>query len=100
MERVVLEQSLGLVATVTPEGRPNLSPKGTTTVLDDELLMFADVSSPGTVANLGTNPPVEVNVVDPIARKGCRFKGTATVDRPGDTFDHALEVFRRRGYGT
>ena len=94
------EESLGLVATVTPEGRPSLSPKGTTTVRDDEHLMFADVSSPGTVANRGTNPHVEVNVVDPIARKGYRFKGTATVDRPGDTFDHALEVFRRRGYST
>ena len=45
MQRVVVEQSLGFVATVTAEGRPNLSPKGTTTVLDDEHLMFADVAS-------------------------------------------------------
>jgi predicted pyridoxine 5'-phosphate oxidase superfamily flavin-nucleotide-binding protein len=100
MQRVVLEQSLGFVATVTPEGRPNLSPKGTTTTLDDEHLMFADVASPGTVANLGTNPHVEVNVVDPIARRGYRFKGTATVHRTGEVFDHALEVFRQRGYST
>ena len=35
MQRVVLEQRLGFVATVTPDGRPNLSPKGTTTVWDD-----------------------------------------------------------------
>ena len=29
-----------------------------------------------------------------------KSKGTATVDRPGDTFDHSPEVFRRRGYST
>ena len=100
MQRVVLEQSLGFVATVTADGRPNLSPKGTTTVLDDEHLMFADVASPGTVANLATNPYVEVNVVDPIVRKGYRFKGTATALVDGDAFDRALAVFRRRGFTT
>jgi uncharacterized protein len=100
MQRVVLEQSLGFVATVTPDGRPNLSPKGTTTVLDDRHLMFADVCSPGTVANLAVNAFVEINVVDPITRKGYRFKGTATVHRDGGTFEHALTVFRRRGYTT
>jgi hypothetical protein len=100
MQRVVVEQSLGFVATVTAEGRPNLSPKGTTTVLDDEHLMFADVASPGTVENLATNPHVEINVVDPIVRKGYRFRGTASVHRDGDDFDRALAVFRRRGFTT
>ena len=77
MQRVVLEQRLGFVATVTAEGRPNLSPKGTTTLWDEEHLMFADLASPGTIENLATNPHVEINVVDPIPRKGYRFKGTA-----------------------
>jgi hypothetical protein len=35
MRRLVLEQKLGLAATVCPDGTPNLSPKGTTTVWDD-----------------------------------------------------------------
>ena len=56
MQRVVLEQRLGFVATVTAEGRPNLSPKGTTTLWDEEHLMFADLASPGTIENLATNP--------------------------------------------
>lgn len=100
MERVVLEQRLGFVASVTPDGRPNLSPKGSTTVLDDGHLMFADISSPGTVENLESNPHVEVNVVDPIARKGYRFKGTATVHRSGLMFERGLEVLRERGSTT
>jgi predicted pyridoxine 5'-phosphate oxidase superfamily flavin-nucleotide-binding protein len=83
MQRVVLEQRLGFVATVTAEGRPNLSPKGTTTLWDEEHLMFADLASPGTIENLATNPHVEINVVDPILRKGYRFKGTAAVYTSG-----------------
>ena len=39
--------------------------------------MFADLASPGTIEDLATNPHVEINVVDPILRKGYRFKGTA-----------------------
>jgi uncharacterized glyoxalase superfamily protein PhnB/predicted pyridoxine 5'-phosphate oxidase superfamily flavin-nucleotide-binding protein len=100
MQRVVLEQSLGFVATVTPAGKPNLSPKGTTTVLDAQHLMFADVASPGTMANLATNAEVEVNVVDPIVRKGYRFKGTATAYTNGDMFERGLAVLRERGSTT
>ena len=97
MQRVVLEQRLGFVATVSEDGRPNVSPKGTTTVWDDERLMFADVASPGTVTNLAANPHVEVNVVDPILRKGFRFKGTATVYTDGDMFERGVRILRGRG---
>jgi len=79
MKRVVMEQRLAFVATVCPDGTPNLSPKGTIAVWDDNHLVFADIRSPRTVANLRNNAAVEVNVVDPFARKGYRFKGTGEV---------------------
>ena len=97
MQRVVREQRLGFVATVTPDGWPSLSPKGTTRVWDDERLFFADIASPGTVANLRANPHVEVNVVDPILRKGFRFKGTATVHASGEMYDRGLQILRDQG---
>ena len=97
MQRVVLEQSLGFVATVTPDGAPNLSPKGSTTVLDAEHLMFSDIASPGTIENLASNPRVEINVVDPIARTGYRFKGTATVYTSGPDFERCRALMRERG---
>jgi predicted pyridoxine 5'-phosphate oxidase superfamily flavin-nucleotide-binding protein len=97
MQRVVREQRLGFVATVTPDGRPNLSPKGTTKLWDDERLFFADIASPGTVANLATNPHVEINVVDPILRKGFRFKGTAAVYTSGEMYDRGLQILRDQG---
>lgn len=98
MVRTVLEQRLGFVATVCPDGTPNLSPKGTTTVFDDEHLLFADIRSPNTVRNLQTNPGVEVNVVDPIVRKGYRFKGSASLHSADDVYERGLRLLADRGY--
>jgi predicted pyridoxine 5'-phosphate oxidase superfamily flavin-nucleotide-binding protein len=97
MRRVVTEQRLGYVASVCPDGSPNLSPKGTTAVWDDEHLVFADLHSPQTVANVEAgNVIVEINVVDPILRKGYRFKGPATVHREGPVFDSGLRFYKER----
>ncbi len=99
MVRIVLEQRLGFHATVSPDGRPNLSPKGTTTVFDDEHLMFAHIRSPQTVANLRANPAIEVNVVDPIARRGYRFRGRGSVHESGAIYERGLEILAERDYG-
>ncbi len=93
MKRVVTEQRLGFMATVCPDGTPNVSPKGTTAVWDDDHLIFADLRSPGTVRNLRTNPSIEINVVDPLVRKGYRFKGTATIHSEGELIDRAIELY-------
>src|SRR4026209_945447 len=97
MKRVVEQQRLGFVATVCPDGTPNLSPKGTTAVWDDDHLMFANIRSPGTLAHLSHNSSVEVNVVDPFVRKGYRFKGVASILESGPLYDEAIEFYRKRG---
>ena len=97
VQQFVLDQRLGFVATVRPDGSPNLSPKGTTTVWDDEHLMFADVASPQTVANIRVHPRVEINVVDPIIRKGYRFRGTAEVHDDGPGYARGIEILQSRG---
>jgi predicted pyridoxine 5'-phosphate oxidase superfamily flavin-nucleotide-binding protein len=97
MKRVVEEQQLGFVATVCPDGSPNLSPKGTTAVWDDDHLIFADICSPDTIANLRANPAVEVNVVDPLVRKGYRFRGVARVIGEGPEYEAGLAFYSQRG---
>src|SRR5437899_8153854 len=94
MKRVVAEQRLGFVATVCPDGTPNVSPKGTTDVWDDDHLFFADLRSPQTIRNLRLNPAIEVNVVDQVVRKGYRFKGTAVVLDEGEDFERALLLLK------
>jgi uncharacterized protein len=97
MQRVVDEQRLGYVASVCPDGTPNLSPKGTLAVWDDDHLVFAHLYSAQTVANIeGGNPVVEVNVVDPIRRKGYRFKGRAEVHRDGERYDDGTRFYAER----
>src|SRR2546422_6334097 len=97
MRRVGEEQRLGFVATVRPDGAPNLSPKGTTAVWDDDHLIFANIRLPGTLANLRQNANVEVDVVDPSVRKGYRFKGVASVLESGPVYDKAITFHKKRG---
>ena len=84
MKRVVRQQRFGFIATVCPDGTPNLSPKGTTAVWDDDHLVFGDLASPTTMANLRSNPAMELNVVDVYSRKGYRFKGTVRIVEKGE----------------
>ena len=90
MKRIVAEQKLGFVATVCADGTPNLSPKGTMLLLDDDHIMFGDIRSPGTIANLKANNAMEINFVDPFARKGYRFKGRARLAESGSEEFNAL----------
>jgi len=101
MKRVVREVGLGFHATVSEDGSPNLSPKGTTGVWDDDHLFFADIRSPQTVANIRRGSLVEVNVVDAFVRKGYRFKGPAVIyDRATDGFAAGIERLREEGFAT
>jgi uncharacterized protein len=97
MKRVVRQQRLAFVATVNPDNSPNLSPKGTIAVLNEDHLVFANIRSPRTISNLRANPAIEINVVDPFARKGYRFKGTAVVLDAGAEYEAVAALFRTRG---
>lgn len=77
--RIIGEFPLGIIATVTVDGKPAASPKGTFLVLDDMTLAFGDIRSPGTRTNLMRNPMAEVVFVDPFRRKGVRVTGTTEV---------------------
>jgi len=98
MKEMVAALRLCYVATVTEDGKPNLSPKGSLKVLDDEHLAFADIMSPATMRNLRANPHIEVNMVDPFLRRGYRFKGRCEIHDKGEVFDLvANELWSREG---
>lgn len=98
MKRMIDHLKLCYVATVTPDGKPNLSPKGSMKVWDDNHLVFADIVSPITIRNLRSNPNIEVNMVDPFLRHGFRFKGRAVILEDGPEFDFvAEELWSREG---
>lgn len=78
MREIVRRAILCFVATVNKDGTPNLSPKASLTVQGDALL-FANIASPDTIANLRRHPAMELNVVDIFARRGYRFSGRGEV---------------------
>jgi len=90
-------QKLGYIATVSSDGSPNLSPKGTIVILDDSRLVFANIRSPQTITNLRNNPAIEINVIDPFSRMGYRFQGTAKIISEGDDFQKILKFFEEKG---
>ena len=97
IRKLLSEQKLGFVATVSPAGTPNLSPKGTIIVWDKNTLAFADIRSPQTMKNLKNNPSIEINVVDPFSRKGFRFKGIAEIILNGEKHRKIISYYKKLG---
>lgn len=98
MRSVIQAAHLCFAATVTPDNRPNVSPKGTIRVWDDDNLFFLDIASPKTRANLEQNPWIELNVVDQISRRGYRFLGVASLHRGDEVYGEATRrVFAEEG---
>ena len=97
IKNFVNSQKLGYVATVSKDGMPNLSPKGTIVVMSESTLVFADIRSPQTIQNLQDNPSVEINVVDPFQRLGYRFKGEGKIINEGLEFDKILDYYINAG---
>ena len=97
LKKLVNFQKLGYVATVSSDGTPNLSPKGTIAILDDSRLVFANIRSPKTIENLTNNPSIEINVIDPFSRMGYRFKGLPNILSNGEDFENILDYFKQKG---
>ncbi len=97
IKNFIKQQKLGFVSTVSPDGTPNVSPKGTILAWGDSYVVFADIKSPQTIANLENNPSVEINVVDPFARRGYRFKGKAKILRDNSEFSKILKHYGEKG---
>ena len=98
VKELVSRLRLAYVATVCPDGTANLSPKGSLAVWDDTHLIFLDIASPQTMENLAANPSIEINLVDPFARRGYRVKGRGVVKTSGPEFDFSANQLRER-YG-
>jgi predicted pyridoxine 5'-phosphate oxidase superfamily flavin-nucleotide-binding protein len=90
------EISPSLVATASRTGKPNVSAKGSFRVLDDEHVVFADIASPRTVANIKENPRVAVICLDPAARKGCRIWGQGSILNSGELFDQLTAEYAEK----
>jgi predicted pyridoxine 5'-phosphate oxidase superfamily flavin-nucleotide-binding protein len=95
-KQAIAEIRPSLVATASGTGKPNVSAKGSLRVLDDEHVVFADIVSPRTAANIRENPQVAVICLDAPARKGCRIWGQGTVLNKGELFDQLTAEYAKK----
>ena len=96
VKETIAEIRLAIIATASKDGKPNVSAKGSFRVLDDDHVVFADISSPRTIANLKENPQVSVLVVHPKSMRGCRIWGKGEVLDSGELFDEMSKEFADR----
>jgi predicted pyridoxine 5'-phosphate oxidase superfamily flavin-nucleotide-binding protein len=82
-----------LVATANKSGKPNVSAKGSLRVLDGNHVVFADIVSPRTVANIKENPQVAIICLDAPTRKGCRIWGRGEIFNSGELFDKIVAEY-------
>ena len=93
VKETIAEIRPGIIATASKDGKPNVSAKGSFRVLDDDHVVFADISSPRTIANLKENPQVSVLVIHPKSMKGCRIWGKGEILDSGELFDQMSKEF-------
>ena len=82
------------VATVGPDGSPNVSIKGSGALLDYEHLFFADMFSHKTRENLEHDPRVAIGIHDPERKVAMQVKGTAELIDHGEVFDAVDEKLK------
>lgn len=65
------------LATVSPDGRPNVSPKEIWAVADDSHLVIANIASPTSVRNVRHSMQACVSFIDVFVQKGFKLTGEA-----------------------
>ncbi|ESR22747.1 pyridoxamine 5'-phosphate oxidase family protein [Lutibaculum baratangense] len=76
------------LATVSPEGVPNVTPKEIFATLGDDRIVVADIASSNSVRNVAANPDVCVSFVDVFRQRGFKITGRARIV-PKDTEEFA-----------
>ena len=94
MRWIIENYSVGAVATVNEDGTPAVSPKATFVVIDDGKIVFGNIRSPGTVANIRLNSAIEVIFTDVLTRRAVRVKGRAEIiDKNSESGQGLLPAF-------
>ncbi len=93
----LISSSQCFIATVNADGTPNIGPKRSTRVLDDEHLAYTEITGKRTWANVQNGSKVAIAVVDRDRVNGFRFLGTPEVIKAGELFEQAAAAMKARG---
>lgn len=85
------------VATTDANGMPNVAPKRSTRVLNDEALIFTEGTGGATFANIKNGSKVAVAVVNREIVDGYRFIGIPEFQESGELYEMAAAVSDKMG---
>ncbi len=85
------------IGTVNKDGIPNVAPKRSTRVLDDETLIFNEGTGGATFENILNGSKVSVALVDREVPDGYRFLCDAELRSEGDAYEQAKELSLKNG---
>ncbi len=95
--RRIIETGLGFVGTADRNGRPNIAPKGSMRLENEETFVFTEGGGKKTLQNLKENPEVTVAYVDREKVEGYQFKGKAEIIEQGSLYDKFAKIAEERG---
>lgn len=87
----IIEKQLAYVSTVSNEGMPNIGPKRSMRILDENTLIYNENTGKQTMNNILANGKVAVAYADWAKLDGYRFVGKAEVFTEGKYYDEAVE---------
>lgn len=96
IDNALADEAPCLVGTVSAEGRPEISPKGSVLVLDEQTLAYWERSKRSALKNVRANPNVVVYYRNPARAEklprgaALRFYGAAEVHTDGEVRDRVM----------
>ncbi|MBM3157348.1 MAG: pyridoxamine 5'-phosphate oxidase family protein [Chloroflexi bacterium] len=95
--KALIKEQQAFIATATPDGIPSIAPKGSTRVLDEEHITFAESAGKRTYENIKKNPRVAIVACDRAQMKCLRFEGKAEIITSGPLFEKTQEGMKKMG---
>jgi uncharacterized protein len=85
----MLKNQLSFLSTTDGDNNPQVGPKGSMRILDDEHLLYDEHTGKHAWNNIHVNPEVAVAVVDHNAYKGFRFEGKVEIHQGDQIYKDA-----------
>lgn len=90
--KTLIASQQAFIATTGPDGAPNIGTKASTHVLDDEHIVFYELTGGRTWINLQNDPRLAIAVADRSKLQGYRFVGKAELITEGELYDGAKKL--------
>ena len=91
--KALISSQQAFIGTASPDGKPSISMKGSTRVVDDEHIVFFEMSGGRTWENIQKNPQVAIVVADRAKFQGFRFEGKVEeLQTSGPLYDEAKKL--------